>query len=883
MSGRRDPTVGTAPEPGGAPSCRHVMPFDPDRVPTDPGGDGPLLAPSPRSAWPALAVLAFMLAAAIWLAGQFGAPAGAQGTVAPVLSCPGSMVLHTPSGQCRTPSTQTVLRPSSCPSGWTKVAGQHGGHQCQRRVTYQRNTGRTRQVYSHTTYEQVWIVTGTKQVQTGTTRVWVPPRTVVEPIVPPLKVQVGTRTETKQVTRPGPQVLYEVTYEVEVTVTRVVKRCSFDPFGGKQCWNETVTETRTETRTRLECCIPGPPITETVTFEVPIYEFRTSQTVTIPGYWREDPVYSTVDVGYWDSVPTLHYNTVPIYETVSQWQTKPVTQGSCGSGWQPVGSQCQRTVLGSPTSAPQQSCPSGTVPRYSDSVGGNAPVLSCESSSPGEDPDDGEDQDDTGGPGDTPDGRSRSLLHLAGESDERLAELGINRCSDGLLSYVACDELPGRTWDDDPSICDDIPGTVYKPDHGGSCVTPSDLLNKCNTPGDCSQTTVRTYCPAIGELSATDIQEHVHPERGAETYRVCIFDCSDFGGLPSYVQIRINGSYDYSCVPEDEPDSTTSTTTAAAAPGATTTTAAGSTTTVPGSTTTTAPGSTTTTVAGSTTTTTTKPGSTTTTTTPDDQDPTRPVDPITPITTPITTPTKPPADECAPAPPPHRAGAVLGSVSWASHVRVAAGIQSPQRHLPGGARHLQVAPGHGWIEVSGVTGVSDGDCRWNATWVRAQWSELRPWSDRRDLLANPDTRHLVGRWDALNADQQQLQRQWPRSGVRPETAACSVSDAMSGRAASRCGWKFRSPAAYSWQTDVCFELESDDGGFVVRPPLRHPVQLPGWFGIAVQGSGGGKVPGAKPSAKDRCWVTAASGMDWIRSVGDHAEQRVTTQGTGGAS
>ena len=809
MSGRSDASAGAPSEPSSTPFQHDGLPSDsggtreaPHGVPIDLGGDGPLQPPVPRSAWPALAVLAFLLATAVGFADWLGSPVGAEGsggTVAPVLTCTGGMVLDTASGQCRTPSTQTALRPSTCPSGWTKVPGQYGGHVCQRYVTWQRDTGRTRQVYSHTTYKKVWVPTGTKQVQTGTKRTWVPPRTTVEPLVPPVRVKVGT-----------------------------TRRCDLDPVTGIEfnCRN------------------------------VPVYKWKTSQTVTIPGYWKETPVYETVETGYWDNVPTIHYTTEPIYETVGEWRTTSVTSGSCASGWQPVGSQCQRTVLGDPSSAPQQSCPSGSVPRYSDPIGGMAPVLSCQSPSPGEDPDDGDDQDDSGGPGETPDGNSRSLLHLAGESDERLAELGIHRCSNGLLSYVACDELPGRTWDDDPSICDDIPGTVYKPDHGGTCVTPSDVLSKCNTPGDCTQTTIRTYCPAIGELATTEIQEHVHPTRGAETYRVCVFDCSNFSGLPSYVQIRINGSYDFACVPEEdeeeEPDPST-----------------------PGSTTTTAPSSTTTTAPGSTTTTTT-PDSTTPTTAPDDPDPRDP-----PPTTPTTIP---PDDECAATPPALRAkAAALRSVSWVSNVRAADPSNSPQHDMPGRGQHLQVAPGRGWIEANGVPSVRDGDCRWNATWVRANWSELRPWvaSERRDMLANTDTRHLVTRWDALNADQQGLFDVWPRPAVQPGSATCAVADAMTSRAADRCDWTFRNSAAFSWQADVCFELESDDGGAGVHPPLRHPVQLPGWFGIAVKGRSVGQAPGAKPSDKDRCWVTAASGVDWIRKTSDHADGRITTQGTGG--
>ena len=759
----------------------------------EPSGVAEPQAARRRSAWPALAALAAVAAAAIGLAAHLGlaGPAGAQSTVSPVLTCSGAMVLDVSSGQCRTPRTETVLRPSSCPSGWTKVAGQYGGHVCQRYVSWQRDTGRTRQVYSHTTYKKVWVPTGTKQVQTGTTRTWVPPRTFVEPLVPPVKVKTGSK-----------------------------RRCDLDPLTGIEfnCRN------------------------------VPIYSWKTTQTVTIPGYWKEEPVYETVETGYWDNVPTIHYTTKPIYETVGEWRTTSATQGPCASGWQQAGSQCQRTVLGSPSAAPQQSCPSGSVPRYSDSVGGSAPVLSCHAASPGEDPDDGDDQDRSGGPIKTPDGNSRSLLHLAGESDERLAELGIHRCSNGLLSYVPCEKLPGRTWDDDPTICDGIEGTVYKPDHGGTCVTPSDVLNKCNTPGDCSQTTVRTYCPAIGQLSATEIQEHVHPTRGAESYRVCVFDCSDFAGLPSYVQVRINGSYDYACRPQDHPDATT--------PGSTTTAPVESTTTTTSTTSTTAPDP-------------------TATTAPDDRGPRGPVAPTEPTDpTRPTAPPQPPSADCADAPPQQLAKAVLGAVSWVSHVRATDASAGQQRHLPGGGRHLQVAPGRGWIELNGPTAVEDGSCRWNATWVRARWSELRPWvaPERRDMLARRDTQHLVRRWDALSAYQQQLTRGWHRPGVEPASATCPAADAGSARAVGSCSWRFRSAAAYAWQADVCFEL--DHGS-------RRGVAPPDWPGAEVQGGAGVQPPRAEPSAGDGCWAQAASGVDWIRSVGDYADGRVTAQGTGG--
>ena len=790
----------------------------------------------------------FVAASSLTAAYAFDDPVQAQTSVAPVLTCGGGMVLD--SGRCRTPRTETALRPSGCPAGSTQVPGEYGGHVCQTKVTKKIDTGRTRQVYSHSTYDKVWVPTGTKRVQTGTNRAWVPPRTMVEPLVPPVRVQVGTRTESKTVTRPGPDVLYEVTYTVNVPATRVVKRCTFDPIAGKQCWSQTVTETRTQTRTRLECCIPGPPITTTVSRQVPVYAYRTTHTVTVPGYWSETPIYETRETGYWDRVETRHYTTEPVYETRVTWVTSAATQGPCPSGWQPAGRQCSRTVLGEPSAAPTQGCPSGSVPRYGDALGGVGPsVLTCQSSAPGSNPDSGDHQEDSGGGEDSPDG-ARPLHHLAGESDERLAELGIHRCADGLLSYVACDEMPGRTWNGDPDVCDDIEGTVYRPDHGGTCVTQSDLLNKCTKPGDCEETTIRTYCPAIGELATTQIQEHAHPHRGAETYRVCVFDCTSFGTLPPYVQTRINGSYDYACLPvhEEEPSSTTTTTPS------------------------------------------------TTTTTPDDDeedddgetddeedkvgeevggDPDDPPDitapevtvpdvtvPDTTVTTagPTVTTATDPGDECASTPPTTVAASALGGLRWASHVRSADAGHSPQRHFPGGGIHLQVAPGRGWAEVRGSVDVSEGDCQWTAAWVRVSWSERRPWvaAERRAMEASADTRHLVKRWDALSADQQQLARQWRRI-VRAD-AVCEVNDASGPSAAASCGWVLAHPAAYLWQTGFCFGPGTPSG--TSTPALQHS---------------------GTPDANDPCWVSVASDVDWIRSVSDYADGRVTLTQSGSDS
>ncbi|MDE0196443.1 MAG: hypothetical protein OXP08_12930 [bacterium] len=717
---------------------------------------------APRAAWWTLTVGLAALPLAIIAARSDSA--GAQAAVAPVLSCPAGMALDSATGSCLTQRIETALRPSSCPAGSTQVPGQYGGHVCQTKVTSTVNTGQTRQVYSHTTYANVWVPTGTERVQTGTKRVWIPPRTTVEPLVPPLRVQTGT-----------------------------TRRCDFDPVSGQQynCRN------------------------------VPVYGYQTTQTVTVPGYWSETPIYETRETGYWDRVPTIHYTTEPIYETVVEWVTSAATQGACPSGWQPAGSQCSRTVLGQPSAAPTQSCPSGSVPRYGDALGGTGPsALTCQSSAPGSDTNTGTSQDDSGGSETSPDGGARPLHHLAGESDERLAELGIHRCADGLLSYVACDELPGRTWDSDPGICDGIEGTTYRPDHGGSCVTGSDLLNKCTTPGDCEETTIRTYCPAIGELADTQIQEHAHPDRGAETYRVCIFDCSSFGTLPQYVQSRINGSYDYACLPSPETETSPTDTASPSTTAAATTTSVG----------------------------------------PEDVDgagdpPDTGGPDVTVATTLPTTTTTAPASQCLRLPPRPLVHADAAALGWESRVRSGDVVSSPQRHLPGGGRFLQVAPGRGWMRALHIVQISDPNCTWTVTQVRTAWSELRPWivAERQRMEAEPSTAHLVERWRALAADQQQLLRQWHRPGAAPAEVVCAIADAIAATASADCGWLFSHPGAYAWRFDACFEVAPAPGQ---------------------AGSGGGSPP-----ASGDCWTTLASGADWIRPVSDYADGRVTvTQG-----
>ena len=765
--------------------------------------------------WWMLAVVLAALPLAL-AAGRSNA-AVARTSVAPVLSCPAGMALDSASGTCLTVRTETVARSMGCPAGWNGIAGPGGSLLCQGRTERRVDTGRTQRVYSHTTTSDVWIRTGSERVQTGTRRVWVPPRTVVYPLVPPVRVQVGTRTVRTRVTMPGPP----VSYEVETTRSRRVKRCAFDPYAGATCWHERVTETRT----RSVCCRPGPDIVQTVTREVPVYEWQTTSTSTVPGRWDTEPVYSERETGYWHTVESVHYTTEPIYETKVELQTQPATLAPCAAGWQLAGGQCSRTVLGAPSAAPTQQCPSGSVPRYGDALGGTGPsVLTCQSSAPGSKPDTGTEQEDSGGPDDSPDGGARPLHHLAGESDERLAELGIHRCANGLLSYVPCDELPGRSWGSDPDICDGIEGTTYRPDHGGSCVTASDLLNKCTTPGDCEETTIRTYCPAIGELASTQIQEHAHPHRGAETYRVCIFDCSSFGTLPQYVRTRINGSYDYACLPEpdEEPSPTT--------------------TTVP----------------------------TTTTTTPereqDEEDdpvdddpvgrprPERPVDTAPPL-----------VPECDLLPPESLLATDADELTWKSNV-AAAGRRVHQRDMPGDGAYLQTAPGRGWMETAGSLDVAEGRCSWVATSVRTTWSELQPWdpTDRARLAADDHpidgTRHLVVRWDALSPQQQQTVRRWRANPVEVD-AACTVSQAGSTRSArTDCAWVLSIPGAYLWSAQVCLQPVPDSGG-----PRRAE-------------------PGDDPLGTDAdCWITLGEGVDWIRSVGDYADGRVTVTGDGSGS
>ena len=751
-----------------------------------------------------------------------GDEVAAQTSVPAVLSCSGGMVLDRGSGRCLTERTVTVNRPTWCPSGSTMVSGRYGGYECQTRVTTTRRTGRTRRVYSHTTYDKVWVPTGTKRVRTGTKRTWIKPSTMMEPLVPPVRVKTGSK-----------------------------RRCDFDPISG--IW--------------FNCRY------------VPVYKWISTHTTTVPGHWVSKPVYSNVDTGYWDRIANRHYTYEPIYETVVSWRTTRVIQGRCSYGWRTVGSRCQRTVLGQPSSPAHQHCPAGTTPSYPDAVGGySSSVLLCYTAPPGGDRDTGDDHDDDGGGGSSRDGDARELSRLAGESDERLAELGIHRCAGGLLSYVACSKMPGRTWNSNPDVCEGIDGVTYRPDHGGSCVTSSDLLNKCTRPGDCEKTTVRTYCPAIGQLATTQIQEHVHPTRGPETYRVCIFDCANFSGLPSYVRTRIQGSYDYACLPNDEPKVTTPRTTTS-----TTSTTSNTTTTSTTSTTTTSrPGSATSTTAAHreptrTTTSTTAPGGSrdpvdeavpTTTVAPPRGTPPRTSTtlPLTGTTLPPTGIPLPPLEECPHVPPDSVAARALGGLGLGSNVRAASAGSSPQRHLPGGGRYLQVAPGRGWIEIRGLVDVGTPECEWTATWVSASWSDQRPWHDAelKAMETGTQTQHLVQRWNLLSEQQRQLQQRWHRQGAIPEVVVCEVGDAVGSSASTSCGWVLTRAAAYAWQVSLCFELDLPDEA---EDSTLHADNL----------------PSIRPSTDDPCWMKLASGVDWIRSVGDHADGRVSTNPSGSGS
>lgn len=180
--------------------------------------------------------------------------------------------------------------------------------------------------------------------------------------------------------------------------------------------------------------------------------------------------------------------------------------------------------------------------------------------------------------------------------------------------------------------------------------------------------------------------------------------------------------------------------------------------------------------------------------------------------------------------------------------------------MPGGGAYLQVAPGRGWMRLSGSSQVSQGDCRWAATWVASTWSELRPWvaAERRRMEADSGTRHLAERWDALSSEQRAVVRQWHRPGVAADETACAAADAAGAGASSSCGWLFRAGAAYEWRALACLEPST-------------------------QGDGGTPARAGRPPADDPCWVTLASGRDWIRSLNDYADGRVTLSAGGDRS
>ena len=121
--------------------------------------------------------------------------------------------------------------------------------------------------------------------------------------------------------------------------------------------------------------------------------------------------------------------------------------------------------------------------------------------------------------------------------------------------------------------------------------------------------------------------------------------------------------------------------------------------------------------------------------------------------------------------------------------------------------------------------------------------------------------HLIDQWDVLSDDQQQLVRQWHTRSAVPHTVECTASDAaLTGDSA--CRWLLRRPAAFAWRSQVCFEL--------VVPPA---VQL--------ESTNSEISVGDDPQDADACWLTIAEGVNWIRSVDDYADARLTVTAGGG--
>ncbi len=623
----------------------------------------------------------------------------------PFASCPAAMSFDASSGRCKTQQTTTQSRIAICRTGWAKVPGEYGGHVCQRSYSTVVQTG-TERVFTHNTYEDVWVSTGSRRMHVRDERVWVPPRTTIEPLVPPIQVPSGTTRE---------------------------RRCSYDPFAGQQCWYVVVLA----------------------------YRWITTTTSTTPGYYTTVPIYEYVPTGYWNTVTTPHYAYQPTYETRTTWSTIPAQLAGCSSGWTQNGSRCERTTLGEPSAEPLLSCPDGTQLVAVSSGGGQ--LHECEpSSSETSQADTVNTETETS----TDKALTEALgVRLASLGDAELTELGLTRCDNGLLSYVRCDSLPEREWEQDQDICVGLDGTTFTANHGGSCVTGSDSLVKCATPGDCDEVSVRTFCPAISELASTEIREQIS-SRGSESYRVCVFVCDGFDSLPIYVRERILQSSDYACADQS---------------------------TVP-----------------------TVPVTTTTIPTRVPTVPTIPV--ITPTTVPGNLPDSPdsPDNPDSPAPnctAPSANDLSAAAVGFASPLRTADAITSPQRHLPGGGEHLIVAPGEGWLSVpnqSLLNFTDDAGCLWRAESVHVTWRELVPWrpADRRQMDMPGRAPHLVRQWEALDPSDQAIVRNWHRSAISSGTVSCDIAAAVS-TPAEDCGWQMLRPAAFEWLIQVSFKAEQD--------------------------------------------------------------------------
>lgn len=690
--------------------------------------------------------------------------------------CPAGMQLTSGRDRCLTPRVRWSQPTYRCPTGYRLLVGEFGGSQCQRTVTTRVQTG-TRRVFSHNTYESVWVDTGRQRQQTGTRREWVPARTTVEPIVPPIRRQVGT-------TR---------TWVPPATTTQVIR-----------------TGTRTE-RTR-ECNVVwelGTSVCSWVEREVPVYEaievvltpgrwrvtptyeWQRSQTITIPGYYRTVPVYGWVRTGYYDRVARPQYRIEPVYETRSSVETVAARSTGCASGWTPSGGLCRRVELGLPSAVPTRRVQAPSTDEVS-----NAPAVPVEPEV----------------------NLDRSLARLASLGDAELSSLGLHRCTGGLISQVPCGSQPSRTWNVDADACQGIAGTTATAAHGGSCRTGVDTLTKCQPGGRrCRQVTVRTFCPRIAQLSGTRILSWQETEQGkqGETYRACVFDCTNFAALPAYVAHRIQSSADYHCAatpsveaPRDPPRMTTT------QPPVTTTTRTPTTTSSSASTTTTS--STTTSVPRRTTT------SVPRRTPPLRVPPTVPPVRVPPTTRPrvtqprvtqprvtqprVTQPrvTQPPVTQPTPTTTPQcsrfPAGALRAAASrlrFETPIAATGAARADQTNMPGRGLYVVLAPGVGWVvPPTGVwtLDILSNGCAWRATELRVTWTELVPW--RHAAQIRPIAPEVVRAWQALSAADQATVRS--HHVTRRAITSCSPAQLRSDPRTA-CNWFLAEPAVYRWE------------------------------------------------------------------------------------